>query len=322
VIGKDFHVSELEIKMKKNILFGAGKIGQVFSEKMTNDQKMNMLFCDNNANKIGFILNNIRIIAFQEMIRLYKNNEITKIVITSSCVYEIADQCCQAGISSDALYFFDINSDALRPARERYADIVYSQDGEEVYLKSRFAGKERGIYVDVGAHHPFRFSNTYWAYERGWRGINIEPDLRNYRLLKQYRKEDINLNCGISDEETQLEYYIFHESALNTFCEEEIRNKTDIAETRMVPVRRLDAIFKEYYIKNIDYIDIDVEGMEMRVLSSINWSAVSIDCILVEQREIMLTEVAASEVCIFLKGRGYLPVNKYNRTVIYEKVFR
>lgn len=207
----------------------------------------------------------------------------------------------------------------IKPVWETYADTVYSQDGEEVYLKSRFAGKEKGLYVDVGANHPFRFSNTYWAYAKGWRGVNIEPDLKNYELLKQFRKEDININCGISDEETQLKYYVFHESALNTFCAEEIRSMADVIDTYMIPVKRLDSIFREHQVKNIDYMDIDVEGMEMRVLNSINWREVSIGCILVEQRGMTLADVLVSEVCIFLKGKGYLPVNKYNRTVIYER---
>lgn len=305
--------------MKKIILFGAGKNGQAFLQKIADDDRGSLLFCDNDINKINTVLNNVKVVAFQEIVQLYKNDEIGKIVITSGYVHEIVSQCNHAGISGDIIYFFDLKENALRPVREIYADVVYSQDGEEVYLKSRFAGKEKGIYVDIGANHPFRFSNTYWAYAKGWRGINIEPDLKNYELLKQYRKEDININCGVSDEETQLKYYVFRESALNTFCEEEIRNRADVVETCMIPVKRLDSIFREHHVKNIDYIDIDVEGMEMRVLNSINWSEVSISSILVEQRGMTLADVIESEVCIFLKSKGYLPINKYNRTVIYEK---
>ncbi len=305
--------------MKKVILFGAGKNGRMFLQKLGGNDKGNLLFCDNDKNKVNSSFDNVRIISFQEIVQLYEKEEIEKIIITSGYVHEIVFQCSQAGISCDILYFFDVMDIAIRPVWEIYADIVYSQDGEELYLKSHFAGKEDGIYVDVGANHPFRFSNTYWAYAKGWRGINIEPDLKNFELLQHFRKEDINVNCGVSNEETQLKYYIFRESALNTFCAEEIRNMADIVETRMIPVKRLDSIFREHQIKYIDYIDIDVEGMEMCVLDSINWSEVSINCILVEQRGMTLADVITSEVCIFLKDKGYLPINKYNRTVIYEK---
>ena len=183
--------------------------------------------------------------------------------------------------------------------------------------RRNFFKKAKGIYVDVGANHPFRFSNTFWAYAEGWRGINIEPDVFNYKLLKEVRPEDININCGISDVETYMDYYVFKENALNTFCRDEIRNESDIVDIRKVPVRRMDSILKEYRIFNIDFMDIDVEGMELKVLNSINWDDVKIECILVEQRRMSLAEVLESNVCKFLKDKGYVPVNKYNRTVIY-----
>ena len=50
----------------------------------------------------------------------------------------------------------------------------YSQQGEDMILKSLFQDHQSGFYVDVGAHHPSRFSNTYFFYLRGWRGINID----------------------------------------------------------------------------------------------------------------------------------------------------
>ena len=51
----------------------------------------------------------------------------------------------------------------------------YSQEGEDMILRRIFGDKRLGFYVDVGAHDPRRFSNTYYFYKRGWRGINIEP---------------------------------------------------------------------------------------------------------------------------------------------------
>ena len=51
----------------------------------------------------------------------------------------------------------------------------YSQEGEDLVLRRYLEGRTSGFYVDVGAHDPKRFSNTHLFYERGWRGINIEP---------------------------------------------------------------------------------------------------------------------------------------------------
>src|SRR3989344_4572766 len=70
----------------------------------------------------------------------------------------------------------------------------YSQSGEDMILRSIFDDKKEGFYVDVGAFHPKLYSNTYYFYKRGWRGINIEPNPgANFGI----RKGDINLKCGI-----------------------------------------------------------------------------------------------------------------------------
>jgi len=52
----------------------------------------------------------------------------------------------------------------------------YSQEGEDLILLRIFEKKRIGFYVDVGSHHPFRFSNTYLFYRLGWRGINIDAN--------------------------------------------------------------------------------------------------------------------------------------------------
>ena len=65
----------------------------------------------------------------------------------------------------------------LRQALLPHAVLSYSQEGEDLILQRIFATRERGFYVDVGAHHPQRFSNTYKFYRGGWRGINAQAQM-------------------------------------------------------------------------------------------------------------------------------------------------
>ena len=58
--------------------------------------------------------------------------------------------------------------------KPEWANISYSQEGEDLILERFFEGKEIGFFVDIGAHHPMRFSNTYIFYLKGWRGINVD----------------------------------------------------------------------------------------------------------------------------------------------------
>ena len=99
-----------------------------------------------------------------------------------------------------------------------FCAISYSQEGEDRILCRFFEDKkDPGFYVDVGAHHPYRFSNTQLFYDMGWRGINIDPNPEAIRLFSQCRQGDINLNVGIGKQRNLRQYFAFEESAYNTF---------------------------------------------------------------------------------------------------------
>ena len=181
--------------------------------------------------------------------------------------------------------------------------------------------KEKGVFVDVGAFHPVRASNTLWAYKKGWRGINIEPNMDNIEYFKLLRPEDKNINCGISDVEGEMTYYMLDDGAYNTFDYQllEQDNLTDrIIKKTKVPVRKLKDILKENNVTEVDFLDIDVEGHEINVLRGIDFS-VDIKVILLEQLYMSLPEVLQSESYLFLKEKGYEAVAKFGETVIYKK---
>lgn len=75
---------------------------------------------------------------------------------------------------------------------------TYSQEGEDAILRRLFELTDKGFYIDIGAHHPQRFSNTYFFYLKGWNGINIEPRPGSSQLFNELRPRDINLELGIS----------------------------------------------------------------------------------------------------------------------------
>ena len=98
-----------------------------------------------------------------------------------------------------------------------HASWSFAQEGEDLVLERFLEGRPSGFYVDVGAFHPRRFSNTRSFYERGWRGINIEPAAEGCRLFRQERPRDTNLELAVSETPGELAYYVFDDPALNTF---------------------------------------------------------------------------------------------------------
>lgn len=307
----------MNVTMKRVILFGAGICGKAFIKKNRDFVYKNFSFCDNAPRKVGKEYEGLSIISFYEMKQLYIQGKISRIIITTAKAMEILEQCICNEISIEDIYFYNDASNAIIPAKDIYSMTVFSQGGEEIYLREKFANKKDGIYVDVGALHPFRFSNTAWAYETGWRGINIEPNVDQFHLFETFRPMDINVNCGVANKEGELTYYCYEEPALNGF-DTELHKDIPIVEKRNVKIRKLSNILKEYDVTRVDFLDIDVEGLEMEVLKSIDFS-VNIECILVEQH-VSLALLMKSPEYLFLKEKGYEAVAKYGITTVYERI--
>ena len=72
----------------------------------------------------------------------------------------------------------------------------FSQKGEDIMIDKILGNKKMGCYIDIGANDPHRFNNTKRFYNRGWTGVNIEPDPKCYQKIVTNRKRDINLNLG------------------------------------------------------------------------------------------------------------------------------
>lgn len=152
----------------------------------------------------------------------------------------------------------------------------YSQKKEDLLLDDLIGKKKSGFYIDVGACDPVWFSNTLRFYKRGWRGINIEPNIEHWKRFGVQRPRDINLNLGVGTKRGVMVYYQMDLRALSTFSKEravanQIAGFTIQRETSVLVRPLKDILFR--YAKNlyVDFLSLDVEGMEMDVLRSNDW---------------------------------------------------
>ena len=81
--------------------------------------------------------------------------------------------------------------------KQIYKNLSYSQNGEDRILHRIFENQKSGFYVDIGAHHPFRFSNTFLFYKMGWKGINVDAMPKSMEIFKRFRPRDINLELAV-----------------------------------------------------------------------------------------------------------------------------
>lgn len=302
--------------MKYLIVFGAGNVGRLVCTNVLAgyiNNFDNIFLYDNDVKKQTQILYGYYVLSSKEFNNIIGVDDL-KIIIATDYWQEILNECKEKKLMASiiAIYTrFNFNAN-------QYLSMNYGQDSEDAYLREKIGNKTKGFYVDIGAHHPMRFSNTYWAYLIGWNGINIEPNEDLYELLNKYRERDINLNCGVSNEERILKYYKFGEPAFNTFCTEEFEGIRKPIEIKEVQVYRLSTILEKYNVKEIDILNIDVEGLEEDILISNNWDKYTPKYIIVEQKNITVEALVNSNIYKLLIKKGYNCEWKNIRSVIYR----
>ena len=216
----------------------------------------------------------------------------------------------------------------LSNIRNNYLDALslesYSQEGEDMILRRLFENQATGFYVDVGAHHPQRFSNTYFFYKKGWRGINIDAMPNSMSLFNKIRARDINIEKPVSKKKQVLTYYAFNEPALNGFSKElsEERNGKGnyfIKFTKDIETVTLEEMLDNNLPKNqqIDFLSIDVEGLDFMVLKSNNFDKYKPKVILIEILGNSLEEVGESEITKYLMQHEYSLYSKTINTVFF-----
>lgn len=205
-------------------------------------------------------------------------------------------------------------------------NVYYSHEGEDIILQKYFFDKKEGFYIDIGAHHPTRFSNTYLFYLKGWKGINIDAMPHSMRSFNQIRPRDNNLEIAVSDKKEDLTYYMFNEPALNTFSEKEAEKKNGLREYKIIRkvilrTHPLSIILDQYLPQNtpIDFLNIDVEGLDFAVLKSNDWNKYRPTIIVIESLNTSLEQITKNKIYCYLKKVGYVFIAKTANTLFFKK---
>lgn len=155
--------------------------------------------------------------------------------------------------------------------------ISYAQNFEDVMLWRALKHIENGFYIDVGAWSPDIDSVTRAFYERGWRGINVEPNPDAHTQLLARRTRDINLRIAIGEKPGTQTMSIVADTGLSTLDETIAQKHASagwIVEKQEVEVTTLTALWEEHVPEGqeVHILKVDVEGLEEAVIRGNNWS--------------------------------------------------
>jgi FkbM family methyltransferase len=192
----------------------------------------------------------------------------------------------------------------------------YSQFNDDIFIKKFFQNKI-GTYVDIGCHHPFKLNNTYLLYKKQWNGLNIDLMKINIDLFNIWRPRDKNICAAISSKNKTSSVYIPNNNILSTeisvvesyanMAKEHFKNPFI---KKKIKVFTFESIIKKHKIKleKFDFLKIDIEGEDYKVLKNINLKKYNPKLICIEH-------------CIE-KNESKNKIDKYLRSIKYKLIFR
>lgn len=198
-----------------------------------------------------------------------------------------------------------------------YKKISYSQCGEDIIVKNIFDNLlkiEQPTYMDIGANHPKKISNTYLLYKNGSNGVLIEPDPTLHHRIQRVRgARDECLNIGIGAQNGILEFFILSVPELNSFSKKEVDrvlaedSNLKLNKVIKVPVRTINNVLSKLsYVP--DFLSLDVEGLDLEILESLDLNIYRPKVICVETVEYVVSGLGNKnlEIINYLEENGYI----------------
>lgn len=156
------------------------------------------------------------------------------------------------------------------------AFVSYAQNFEDVMLWRALSQVRDGFYIDVGAGDPDHHSVTRAFYERGWHGINVEPDPERFAEICHRRERDTNLAIALADTAGRRRFHSVSVKGLSTLDSAiafRYRQRGWGVHRTMVDVGTLADICWRFAPAEIHFLKLDVEGAEGAVLRGGDFTA-------------------------------------------------
>jgi FkbM family methyltransferase len=201
---------------------------------------------------------------------------------------------------------------AEQNAIPEFSRVLYAHWGEDAIAAHALQGISKGRYLDIGCYHPALYSNTMALYAKGWSGVNVDPNPFMIKQYEHFRPRDTSLNCAVGEQPGEMDYFMFHEWASSntgseTFANIVSRNSgIDLPKSIKVKVIPLLEIMDRHFNDGVpDFMNIDVEDMDVAVLQSNNWERFRPKIIAVEDINFDFSKPAMSPTYEFMVDIGY-----------------
>lgn len=201
--------------------------------------------------------------------------------------------------------------------------MYYSQFEQDKFVyENYFQGKTNGYFVDIGAHDGTTFSNSKFFEELGWNGVCVEPNPKVFEVLSSTRKCKCVMKA-VADKVGTAQFFQIIEGAdmLSGLADEFNQRGIETIHANLTGVENefeyidveLDLFDNIVDNTTIDFLSLDTEGNELKILQTIDFNKYDIKVITVENNDY------DNKFIEFLVPKGYQPVTRLGCDELYIK---
>ena len=208
----------------------------------------------------------------------------------------------------------------------------FGQWAEDVLIRKLFPkSKKDGVYLDIGAYHPFTHSNTAYFWMKGWRGFNVDANPNTIQLFQKTRPTDTNIWSAIvprADYDNGTRQvslllpnkadYASGIAATGTVLAS-VGSERGFAATQQVPAMSISALIEKHGVKKIDYLNIDIEGYDEVILGELDFTLIAPDVVSIEDYSENFEQLLSSNITSLMSQRHYKLAGRAGPTSIFVK---
>ena len=187
----------------------------------------------------------------------------------------------------------------------------FGQSGEDVLIRSHLRGVKNGVYLDLGAYDPFILSNTAMLWAEGWNGCNVDANPFSVKRFIKHRPDDINIHGAIitesekRDGKSEVALYFERASKDGLSATGSIVQRGEYKSSIIVPCLTIEEILEKGQFKIIDYLNVDLEGYDLKIILEFPFEKFSPKVIAIEDYYVDCAQIMKSPISDALMSKGY-----------------
>ncbi|MBM3125993.1 MAG: FkbM family methyltransferase [Chloroflexi bacterium] len=206
----------------------------------------------------------------------------------------------------------------------------FGQWAEDVLVRKLFPkNMKTGIYLDIGAYHPFKHSNTAYLWLKGWQGFNIDANPNTIKLFNRARPDDKNIWTaivphdqfiqGVDRVDLMLPGAKDHASGISATgtVHPGVSSDRSFSESISVPAISVSKLLEQHNINNINYLNVDIEGYDQAIIEEFDFARCHPKVISIEDYSNTIQEALASPITTHLAAQGYVLIGRAGPTSIF-----